>query len=72
MSLAYICGAYSVPAKRGGRVRYTGGREPALGTITGASGGHLDIRLDGQKHASPFHPTWEIEYLADDGKALLS
>lgn len=64
MSFDYIRSAYNVPAKLGGRVRYTGGIAAQLGTITGASGGHLSIRLDGQKHANPFHPTWELEYLS--------
>lgn len=53
-----------VPAKRGGRVRYTGGKVPQLGTITAARGGYLMIRLDGEKHAGPYHPTWGLEYLA--------
>ncbi len=63
ISLAYICKTYSVPAKRGGRVRYTGCGVPKMGTIIGASGAHLNIRLDGAKHGMPFHPTWQIEYL---------
>lgn len=58
MSLPYIRKTYAVPAKRGGRVRYTGGAEPKLGTIIGASGAHLYVRLDDAKHGSPFHPTW--------------
>jgi hypothetical protein len=52
-----------VPAKRGMRVRYTGGRTPQYGTITGTHGCNLMIRLDGHKHSSNFHPTWELEYL---------
>lgn len=63
MSLEYIRQAYSVPAYPGKRVRYTGGDEPRLGTIDGASGAHLLIRLDGMRDALPYHPTWEIEYL---------
>lgn len=63
MSLAYIRAYYGVPAKRRGRVRYTGGSKPVLGTITGASHDRLAIKLDGNKHSHPFHPTWEIEYL---------
>lgn len=65
MSLDYVRKAYGVPAKLGGRVRYTGeGKDrPELGTIIGASGGHLTIRLDSVKHGLPFHPTWELEYL---------
>lgn len=67
MSVDYIRRYYDVPAKLGGRVRYTGGRHPMDGTIAGAEGAHLMIRLDGQQHAMPYHPTWKIEYL--DGQA---
>jgi hypothetical protein len=55
----YIRAAYGVPAKRGGRIQYRG----QLGTITGADGGYLRIRLDGEKRSKRFHPTWLIEYL---------
>lgn len=65
----YIRQRYGVPAKRGGRVRYTGGRRPRFGTITSASGGHLMIRLDGSKFSEPYHPTWELEYLDADSPA---
>ena len=58
---------YKVPAKRGGRVLYTGGESPRYGTIRSAKGHYLRIQLDGDKHAGYYHPTWEIEYLADDG-----
>jgi hypothetical protein len=64
MSLDYIRSTYGVPAKLGGRVRYTGGKVPQLGTITGTSGAYLGVRLDGQDEADPFHPTWELEYLS--------
>ena len=63
MSFDYIRKYYSVPARRGGRVEYTGEGKPELGTIVSASGGHLNIRLDSAKHAMPFHPTWELRYL---------
>lgn len=63
MSLDYIRSYYSVPARRGGRVEYLGGGKPQLGTITGARGGHIKIRLDGHKHANPYHPTWALRYL---------
>jgi hypothetical protein len=63
MTLEYIAKAYGVPAKRGGRVEYTGNGTPQLGTIRSARGAHLNILLDGKKHARPFHPTWEIRYL---------
>jgi len=63
MSMEYIREYYKVPAKQGARVRYSGGREAHLGTIVSASGGHVNIRLDGQRHALPYHPTWKLEYL---------
>ena len=64
-ALAYIREAYDVPARKGGRVEYTGGKAPALGTIIGAEGAHLRIRLDGQKHSLPYHPTWKLKYLPE-------
>lgn len=54
-----------VPAKRGGRVRYLGGDAPKLGTIVGARGGYLRIRLDGEDYIGTYHPTWELEFLDD-------
>lgn len=71
MSIDYVRRYYGVPARNGGRVRYTGEGEdrPEFGTIMSASGAHLNIRLDGQKHALPFHPTWRLEYLdGEDGE----
>lgn len=65
MSIEYIRKTYGVPAKRGGRVEYTGGTMPELGTIRSASGGHLNIQIDGRKDARPFHPTWKLRYLDD-------
>lgn len=64
--LDYISKSYGVPAKRGGRVEYTGDREPKLGTIMGATGAHLTIRLDGEKYSHPYHPTWKLRYLTDE------
>ncbi|GHE82587.1 hypothetical protein GCM10019059_44960 [Camelimonas fluminis] len=68
MSMAWVRKYYGVPARRGGRVEYTGGwkdkAKSTLGTIRSASGGRLNIQLDGEKHASPFHPTYELRYLA--------
>lgn len=63
MSMEYIRSTYKVPAKRGGRVVYTGNGKQELGTIRSAKGCRLNIQLDGMKHAMPFHPTWELEYL---------
>ncbi|MGN6539097.1 MAG: hypothetical protein ACTHKQ_25650 [Mesorhizobium sp.] len=64
--MEYIRKTYNVPAKRGGRVIYTGGKTPEYGTITSARNGRLYIRLDGMKytHPLPFHPTYELRYLA--------
>lgn len=66
MSLDYIRWMYGVSARRGGRVEYTGDGRPELGTICGAQGAHLSIRLDGVKHTMPFHPTWKLRYLDDE------
>lgn len=63
MSIAWVRKYYQVPAKRGGRVEYSGEGKLEAGTITGASGGRLRIRLDGIKHSMPFHPTWKLRYL---------
>jgi hypothetical protein len=65
VSFDWIRKNYGVPAKKGGRVEYTGDAAgaPKLGTITGAEGGHVMIKLDGQKNSLPYHPTWELRYL---------
>lgn len=63
MTLDWIRKNYRVPAKRGGRVEYTGNGRPELGTICGANGSRLSIRLDGVRHAMPFHPRWRLRYL---------
>lgn len=63
MSMEFIRKNYGVPAKRGWRVEYTGCGEKMLGTITGANGQYLRVRLDGLKKASNFHPTWMLRYL---------
>lgn len=65
MSLSYIRKVYGVPAKRGGRVRYTGGIHPSEGRILGADGPHLRIRMDGSLTVLKYHPTWKIEYLTE-------
>lgn len=51
---------YSIPAKRGMKIKY-GGRP---GVITGSDGGYLLIRLDGERRPARYHPTWNIEYPA--------
>lgn len=63
--MEYIRRRYGVPAKRGGRVIYTGGKEPEGGTIKSARSGRLRILLDGMTYTHPlsFHPTYELTYL---------
>lgn len=63
MNMEYIRKTYGIPAKRGGRVEYTGNGKPELGTITGARNAHLRIRLDGEPRPLVYHPTWELKYL---------
>lgn len=69
MSLEWVRKNYNVPARRGGRVEYTGEGKREFGTICGASGAHLSIRLDGVKHTLPFHPTWKLRYLDTDASS---
>jgi len=59
----YVRRYYNVPAYIGVRVR-VGGKE---GVIVDAKGSqqYVHIRLDGQKHANPYHPTDGIEYLIE-------
>lgn len=56
--LDYIRNYYNVPVEIGVRVRYQG--KPA--TIVGAQNGHVLLRMDGDRHTIPCHPTWEMEY----------
>jgi len=68
MSMKYIRDTYGVPAKRGGRVRYSPpGHEPREGRIVGSDGAYLRIRLDPHpgmvQHPTQHHPTWCMEYL---------
>lgn len=63
MSMDYIRRTYGVPAKRGGRVEYTGYGQPRQGVILGASGPHLRVRLDGDRATLSMHPTWELRYI---------
>jgi hypothetical protein len=66
MSIEHIRESRCVPAKVGGRVRYTGGKDgPREGTIVGGRDGYVQIRLDGEKRAGNYHPTWKLEYLPD-------
>lgn len=66
MRMEWIRRIYGSHIKAGGRVIYSGGKTPRHGTITGAYGAHLRIRLDGDKRSRVFHPRWCIEYLPND------
>ena len=64
----YINRTYGLSVKRGARVRYTGSTTAKelggrYGTVTGADGQYLMIRLDGTNAPLPYHPTWELEIL---------
>lgn len=65
MSMAYVRRYYGVPARRGRLVAYQDGYNLHLGRITSAP--HQYINIGGR----PFHPTYELVYLADDGRVLL-
>lgn len=67
MSMEWVRKNYGVPAKRGGRVEYTGDKSgPRFGTITASVGPRLRIKLDGDDVALIYHPTWELRYLDAD------
>lgn len=70
MSLEYIRQAYEVPARRGGRLRYTNGQGVVLNcTIKSAKGSHLMVEVDdkasGQRNRMKLHPTWQVEYVKE-------
>lgn len=73
MSLEWIRKTYSVPAKRGCRVRYTDGDGVVWnGRITSARNGHLrvlvDDRVPGYRGRLLLHPTWQVEYLPQNAE----
>lgn len=60
-TLAYIREHYGVPATVGQRIEYKG--KPGV-IVGGASGGaYLMVKLDGNKHAETYHPTFDIKYV---------
>lgn len=63
MSMQYIRDRYNVPAKRFGRVVYSGNKKDEPGVITGTRGTYLLIRLDSQTVSLPYHPTFALRYL---------
>lgn len=63
--IEYVRRYYGVPAKVGGRVRYTNRKGRTFtGTITSAAAPHLRVLIDGNHHPYTFHPT-DLEYLED-------
>jgi len=69
MTMQQIRDQRGVPAKRGMRVFYR--HAERYGTITSARNGYLRILLDGESYPWAFHPTWEIDYLDNDGNVIL-
>lgn len=69
MSLGYINKTYKLNLKVGTRCTYSGenrqGKSPREGKVMGADGAHVLIKLDGDRHSFPYHPTWRLEYHAD-------
>ncbi len=64
--MRYIRDTYKVPAKCGGRLRFTPDGNQLLaheGVIVGSRGAYLRVRMENQKRVGTYHPTWEIEYL---------
>lgn len=64
MSMDYVRRYYGVPAKRGARVVADG----RPGVIVGARGAYIRVRLDGDKFARNWHPTWAMDYLDGRGE----
>ena len=64
MSMDYIRRTYDVPAKRGARLRFKDGLNGDRdGTVVGARGAYLRVRMDGETRIRTLHPTWRVEYL---------
>lgn len=64
MSMEYIRSYYGFPARRGARVEYVGHAPVRQGVITSARSSRLMVRLDGEKHSYPFHPTCDLTCLS--------
>jgi hypothetical protein len=64
MSMDYIRRSYGVPAKRGARVTWWACMtdRQVQGTIVGARGHYLRIRLDDEARTRTLHPTWRLGY----------
>lgn len=64
MSMEYIRKTYGVPAKRGAKIEINSDGIYWAGTIVGARGGYLRVRVPGCERILTMHPTWRIFYLA--------
>ena len=63
MSMEYIRKTYDVPAKRGVKIKYTGGIKPIFGKIVGSTHAYIRVKMEETQKIIKFHPTWKIEYL---------
>ena len=63
MTMTHIRKTYKVPAKRGSRIKYTGGKKPLFGTILNSKHERIMVKMDTINIIYKLHPTWEIEYL---------
>jgi hypothetical protein len=57
-----------VPAQRGMRIYSR--HSNRWGTIISSTSGYLKIRLDGDKHAMCYHPTWKLDYYDKSGSII--
>ena len=62
----YVRRYYAVPAYIGVRVK-VGSKEGVLVSARGQEQ-YVHIRLDGQTHSNPYHPTDGVEYLTGETK----
>lgn len=68
-ALDYINRTYGTAYRVGSRVRYTGSRSgELLGTVTGASGPHLRVKMNNERNDAPYHPTWRMSIVDDEGE----
>jgi len=73
MSFQSIRNQYGVPAKRGVKIRFA---DPLHGvfncTIKSAKNGRLSVLVDdrrnGYRGRMILHPTWNVEYIQDEGE----
>ncbi|MCC3299801.1 hypothetical protein [Arthrobacter caoxuetaonis] len=69
MSLKYISQNFNVPAVRDARVA-TKELNPRFGTIIGARGTLLRVRIDGEDDSVLLHPRRDVHYLQAPGENL--